>query len=290
MKSSALLVWGSALLLALVAYGGLLLYRANERQKAETLRQAELAANKTVGPKLKEFTLLESGGKEFHSQDLLGEVWVASVFFTACPSVCLELNKRLAEIQTDPRYKDVKFVSITCDPRNDTPSVLASYARRFDADRKRWFFCTGEMDYIEQIARDMLQISVKGITHSERAIIIDRNGQSRGGFLIANPRNVADRLNFDQTLLECLAEPGPDLKSPTSKPESAMPDAVKTREVPADQTRLVPEATAAEAAAPLKDSPRVTSVPSLATNAASSPLEGSTSSPVIPPNNQDAAP
>jgi cytochrome oxidase Cu insertion factor (SCO1/SenC/PrrC family) len=209
MKGSALPIWISVVVLALTAYAGLKIWRAQAREEAFSVQTTTPDARQPVGPPRTEFTLTERSGLKFHSRDWRGDVWVASVFFSACPSVCLELNKTIAEIQKDERFKDVKFVSITCDTRNDTPSVLTSYANRFGADKKRWLFCTGQQTEVEQVAKDMLQIAVQGVTHSERAVIFDRAGKSRGGFVIANPRFVADRINFDRMLLECLAEPRP---------------------------------------------------------------------------------
>ena len=223
MKSSMLKIWFSALLLAVTAYGGLWLWRANAGPNKDSYQSQQRPRKVSSKSKLTEFTLKESRGKELHSKDLLGEVWVASVFFTACPSVCLELNKTLAEIQQDARFEEVKFVSITCDPKNDTLSVLSTYANRFGADKDRWFFCTGDLDYIERVGRDILEIAVKGETHYERAVIFDRTGKVRGAFVIANPRLIADRINFDRTLLECLAEPKPgEAESPkTTTPTQA---------------------------------------------------------------------
>lgn len=207
MKGSALPIWICVIVLALSAYGGLKVWRSQHPAEAFTINSVSTGNQSSSLPKLTEFTLTERSGKKFHSRQWQGEVWVASVFFSACPSVCLELNKTIAQLQKDERFRDVKFVSITCDTRNDTPSVLTSYANRFGADKDRWLFCTGQQKEVERVAHDMLQIAVQGVTHSERAIIFDRTGKSRGAFVIANPRFAADRINFEKTLLECLAEP-----------------------------------------------------------------------------------
>ena len=229
MKGSAVPIWICVIVLAISSYGGLKFWRAN--QPAESISTTPISnENHPQAPKLTEFTLTERSGKEFHSRSLDGEVWVASVFFSACPSVCLELNKALAELQQEVRFSDVKFVSISCDPRNDTPGVLTAYAQRFAADKRRWLFCTGDLPYIERVARDMLQIAVQGVTHSERAVIFDRSGKFRGAFIIANPRFAADRLNFERTLLECLAEPRP--AAPATNDATAPLDAASPIEEP----------------------------------------------------------
>jgi len=219
MKGSALPIWICVVLLALMAYGGLKLWRAQATPVADEPSASASNAALPTAPKLTEFTLTERSGRKFSSREWMGEVWVASVFFSACPSVCLELNKAIAELQKEERFRDVKFVSITCDTRNDTPSILTSYADRFAADKNRWLFCTGEQKEVEQVSKDMLQIAVQGVTHSERAVIFDRTGKARGAFVIANPRFVADRINFEKTLLECLAEPAS--QAAAASPENA---------------------------------------------------------------------
>jgi protein SCO1/2 len=38
----------------------------------------------------------------------------------------------------------VRLLSITVDPRSDTPPVLAKWGERFGADTNRWFLLTGD--------------------------------------------------------------------------------------------------------------------------------------------------
>lgn len=241
MKGSALPIWLCVIILAFSAYGGLKLWRAQHPAETFTVSPIGTSNQPVPTPKLTEFTLTERSGRKFSSRQWQGEVWVASVFFSSCPSVCLELNKTIAELQKDDRFKDVKFVSITCDTRNDTPAVLSSYANRFAADKNRWLFCTGEQKEVERVGRDMLQIAVQGVTHSERAVIFDRAGKFRGAFVIANPRFVADRINFERTLLECLAEPKGGAEK--VEPDSAEQSTAGTATTPVDQSSAVPTST-----------------------------------------------
>ena len=238
MKGSALPIWICVFVIAFSAYGGLKVWRSQQPAEPSAVNSMSAAGQRDASPKLTEFTLTERSGKKFNSRQWLGEVWVASVFFSACPSVCLELNKTIAELQKDERFRDVKFVSITCDTRNDTPAVLTSYANRFGADKDRWLFCTGEQKEVEQVAHDMLQIAVQGVTHSERAIIFDRTGKARGGFVIANPRFVADRVNFERTLLECLAEPKSDSADGDNETPATVP--IKANDTPVEEPTASP--------------------------------------------------
>lgn len=76
---------------------------------------------------LPQFTLTERGGQPFGSASLRGKVWVADFFFTSCPGTCLMLSKRMKEIHGAlAKEQNVRFVSISTDPANDTPEVMTS--------------------------------------------------------------------------------------------------------------------------------------------------------------------
>ena len=77
---------------------------------------------------------------------------------------------------------DVRLVSFTVDPANDTAPVLAEYGRRFKADPARWTFLTGDPERLNLLGRDAFHLnSVDGsLTHSTRFSLVDRRGRIRG--------------------------------------------------------------------------------------------------------------
>jgi cytochrome oxidase Cu insertion factor (SCO1/SenC/PrrC family) len=190
------------LLLIGIAYMGLKWYQVYQFQVAKS----EAVPRDAIGPPLTEFELTERSGKPFRSADMHGRVWVASYFFTTCPGQCLRLNANLQLLATEPALKDVTFVSITCDPDNDTIEALRAYADRFKADPERWLFCRGDLDYVQRIAKGMkIFLSLKG--HQDVAIVIDKQGKIRGMF-DATSQSQCQRM---QTLLvECLNEKAPE--------------------------------------------------------------------------------
>ena len=98
-------------------------------------------------PILTQFTLTERSGKPFGTDDLRGHVHVVSFFFASCPSTCRQQNERMQQLQFANKGKDVKFLSITCDPDRDTPTALRLYADIFNADKDQWLFLTGDLVY-----------------------------------------------------------------------------------------------------------------------------------------------
>lgn len=217
MNRSPALRWLAFAVCFSLAYGGFKIWRVRqEQQSAEaTAREAaeaasqsqrESAAEPAGAQKPAEFTLTDQRGEPFDSRSLAGQVWVGSFFFTNCPAVCWRQNQALAAIQqTNPDSK-VKFVSISCDPENDTPEVLTRYAERFQADPQRWVFLTGDMKEIVRIGKETFLVSVERGTHSDRAFVVDRDGKVRGRFRVTEP----DQLEKLKLLLAKLdAEPAP---------------------------------------------------------------------------------
>jgi cytochrome oxidase Cu insertion factor (SCO1/SenC/PrrC family) len=193
-------VLAGAVLVALL-YGGWKWYQVRQFQAAQA---NELPASRMRIP-LTDFELAERSGKPFRSAEMRGKVWVTSYFFSSCIGTCLTLNENIARLNARPELADVTWVSITCDPDNDTLDVLSEYAKKWNADPDRWLFCRGDFEYTKGIARGMnLALAMK--MHADHAAVIDKAGKIRGLF-DATSRYQCDRMRA--LLLECLAEPAP---------------------------------------------------------------------------------
>jgi cytochrome oxidase Cu insertion factor (SCO1/SenC/PrrC family) len=185
-----------ALLMAML-YGGWKWWQV--RQFEQSRGQAIAGA---IGPPLREFELTERSGEPLRSTDMRGRVWVATYFFTTCPGSCIRLNENIRYLHTLPELSEVTWVSITCDPDNDTLEVLRDYADRWQADPDRWLFCRAPLEYTQRVARGMnLFLSYKG--HQDRVVVIDKSGKIRGMF-DATSRRDCERLRT--MLLDCLKE------------------------------------------------------------------------------------
>jgi protein SCO1/2 len=148
------------------------------------------------------FTLIERSGQPFESDSLRGQVWVASFFFVTCPGICLKMNQTIADLQKelDP---EVRFVSITVDPDHDTPENLRAYADRLGAN-DHWLFLTGSLRDIKDIANDSFQVSAAQQAHSERLLVVDRQGRIRGSYLVSDG---AQMTLLKRKIAELLKEP-----------------------------------------------------------------------------------
>jgi protein SCO1/2 len=170
---------------------------------AGTIDEADTAA-----PNLADvpFTLRDQAGAEFSSKSLKGRVCMGAIFFANCPGPCFRENQVIAEILQEIDDPDFMVVSLTCDPANDTPEALATYAARFEADPKRWKFLTGDLKLIEQVGQKTFRLPVELGVHSERGVVFDRQGRLRGGYHLLQQ----DRVDLLKKLIrEVLAEKTP---------------------------------------------------------------------------------
>ncbi len=126
--------------------------------------------------------------------DLLrGHSVVISVFFTTCSGACPVINGALAKLQdriADRLDKDVRLLSITVDPENDTPEKLKEYAARFKA-RKGWYFLTGTQDDVTAALKKLGQYVKEPNDHS--GILMagnDRTGLWKKIFGLGDPEDV----------------------------------------------------------------------------------------------------
>ncbi len=207
-------------------YGSFVVWRRQQNVSA-ALASAEHAAagqpwTPPAGPPLKEFVLTDENGQPFDSKSLDGNVWVASYFFTNCPGTCWKLNQTLAEIQRKHPDSQVRYVSLTCDPQNDTPEALKKYAEHFHADPARWTFLTGDFKLLRQVANDFFRVGLDRQTHSDRAFVVDRAARPRRlPAHRAAPRRAAgeaDRAGRSRAGRRRRAEPGHDFRLSSRNP------------------------------------------------------------------------
>ena len=185
----------SVVLMIAVAYAGFVLWRAYHA--AISQRQATAIANSVTlepGPRpltgLEKYPLIERSGANFKFDRLANHVWVADVFFTSCPHECKMLTAQLRGLQND--FSDLRLVSITCDPVNDTPEKLRQYADENGALPGRWFFLTGKMYDVQGVCQELFAHAPKGIEHSRRVAVVDRQGNWHGMYDVFEHKDMAE--------------------------------------------------------------------------------------------------
>lgn len=181
-------IWGAlALLMVGIAVAAILAPRGR------TTAPGAVAAPPVLG-EAPAFSLTERSGRPLTCADLQGQPWVADFIFTRCTGMCPALSTRMAEVRRLAAESGlrVRFVSFSVDPTHDTPEVLRDYAQHFGAGDD-WSFLTGPRDALYELIGNGFHLSVAErapeaaaadggelITHSDRFILVDANGQIRG--------------------------------------------------------------------------------------------------------------
>lgn len=137
---------------------------------------------------LSSFELTERSGNTISSEQLLGQPYVISFFFSTCPSICIQQNQKLKELQDTFEGQGVRFVAISVDPETDTPEVLREYAARFGADEEQWLFMTGDLTYIRRVGVEIFQQPVNKKFHTERFVLVDPDGKIEGIYSWPEPK------------------------------------------------------------------------------------------------------
>jgi len=137
-----------------------------------------------VGARVPDFTLIDQTRTPVALSSLAGKVVALNFIYTRCalPQFCLRVTNNFGVLQKRfPRElgRDLVLLTITFDPMQDTPEVLAKYAAQWKADARTWHFLTGEVDAVRRISAlfGLDAFPDEGlINHSLRTAIIDRRG------------------------------------------------------------------------------------------------------------------
>ncbi len=222
-------LWGAyALGLAAVAATAVLSWRGTRGQQAGS--EERPLEGLQVFWTVPDFSLVERSGQSVTLADLRGKVWIATFVYTECKETCPLQTAYMAQLQKDLGAEpDLRFVSITVDPKHDTPEVLREYAKRYGADPERWLFLTGKKSVIHHLAQDGFRLSVqdvepdegtqgtslwpfgprpayashgsKGLViHSSRLVLVDRHARVRGMYPGTEP-DAVQRLKRDAVKL-----------------------------------------------------------------------------------------
>jgi protein SCO1/2 len=155
-----------------------------------------------------DFRLTADDGKPITLSDLKGKIWVAEFFFASCAGICLDMNRNMVRVQKAfADNPDVRIVSFTVDPQNDTPEILREYRKNFDAMDGKWVFVTGDKKAIYRLARHGFKVAAAEVKpqeeggatdfiHSDRFILVDRKGRIRGYY------NGTDKKQVDKLIAD----------------------------------------------------------------------------------------
>jgi len=140
-----------------------------------------------------DFSFINQDNDTITKDSLLGSIYVANFFFTSCPSICPTMTRNMSYLQDKLSvYPNIRFLSHTVDPDNDTPEKLIKYVdlmqqKNISIDLSNWDFVTGDKDKLYQSAANYFvnasvdSLAPGGFLHSEYFVLIDKQGRVRSG-------------------------------------------------------------------------------------------------------------
>jgi protein SCO1/2 len=138
------------------------------------------------------FALTNQAGQLVTTAEFTGKFAVVNFVHSSCSISCLQVNQQMAEVQRlTSGQPDVRLVSLTVDPRTDTPPVLADFGKKFGADQERWQLLTGdkatlyrviETSFLQRDAEANQSEMPGGFHDTDRIAVVDRSGKVRRYF------------------------------------------------------------------------------------------------------------
>ncbi len=160
------------------------------------------AADVPVLGQLPEFSLVDQNQQPFARESMEGNLSVSAFVFTHCRSTCPRITAHMKGLQY--RLSDVpsaQFVSVSVDPRNDTPEVIKAYMTKNALNETNWRFVTGDEEAIRHVVVDGFRVGLgdedskaagaEEIMHSNSFVLVDEKAQVRG-YYRANNDGIGD--------------------------------------------------------------------------------------------------
>ena len=150
------------------------------------------SASSPVSARLREgdiipsFTLANQDGARVTFDTFRGQPFVLTFIFTRCPvpKFCPLISHNFSELQEAIKADTgaagkTRLLSITLDPKFDTPEILKSYAQQQKADPQIWTFATGEPAEIDKLTQSFavfVQPEAGTISHGLATALIGPDG------------------------------------------------------------------------------------------------------------------
>jgi protein SCO1/2 len=145
------------------------------------------------GHQIPDFSFINQNNEVVINDSFKGNIYITNFFFTSCPTICPVMTKNMAYVQDKlSTFPNIKFLSHTVDPLNDTPERMLNYVnelkvKNVNINLSNWDFVTGEKEELYKIAQSyfvnvsMDSLAPGGFLHSEYFVLIDKEGRVRSG-------------------------------------------------------------------------------------------------------------
>ncbi|MDQ8179632.1 SCO family protein [Pelagicoccus sp. SDUM812005] len=163
-------------------------------EAAATMRRVNKRLAKTVddlgsgyylaeGDAFPEFALVDQYGETVTPTRYEGKPFMLNYIFTRCTDaeMCPLSTSKMATMQRlakEAGLEDLEFISVTLDPKYDTPSVLRTFADAYGIDGENFRFVTGERAAVRQLIKSMALTHIdtgEDIVHSLATVLVGRD-------------------------------------------------------------------------------------------------------------------
>jgi len=162
------------------------------------------------------YNLIDQNSKQVVFPDFVkGKVVIMNYIFTNCPDICPINTNNMRLIQErlkKEKITNVELISLSFDPKNDTPDILTKFAMVRNLDLNNWEFLTGNKVVTDAIINNAGVIAVISDStifrdgrkiyyyiHTDRISLIDTEGRIRKNYL-GSKINIDEIVNDLKTL------------------------------------------------------------------------------------------
>lgn len=157
-----------------------------EKQFTVEVTTKENAHKVTKQVALPEFNLIDENGTQVTKKDISGKTVVLTFTYVNCddPNACPVLLGNFNKLQEDIKTKvlnpnKILLVSVSLDPKNDTPAVLKAHAQKMNFDTTYLKMLTGNMNEIKKLTGTLGEHFEKQgteVMHDNKTFIFDTEG------------------------------------------------------------------------------------------------------------------
>lgn len=127
-----------------------------------------------IGEIVPDFSLTDQNGRPFQLASQKQKAVILTFIYTRCPipNFCPLLSNNFKELQKRLSKEfpgRFQLLSISIDPKFDTPQTLKSYGARYDADESTWTMATGTPEEINRIGEWF------GLTHEATGGLVNHD-------------------------------------------------------------------------------------------------------------------
>lgn len=167
-----LIIW-LTILSIVILFAGIILIKPFSKDKS----------NLPILGHLPDFNFTQSNGQTFGLTEIKGKINVFDFMFTSCPIICPVMTAKMAVFyQAFSSDANVRFISITVDPQNDSLPVLRAYAIDHGVTDNRWVFLRAPIEEVVALSEKGFLLAADRLPggHTTRFILVDNHGDIRG--------------------------------------------------------------------------------------------------------------